>query len=172
MMGAEVSMSGLVVSRTASTLLVVLSTAGCSGVARTPPLVRPAGVAAERLVDLRLPPGTECVVRTVSGTVLRGKLQSVGSDRLEIDVWDAFAGHLPVSIDHADILQVAKVVRVPAGRRGWLGAAIGALISLPFGISMVGDMVIPGAFAGALVGRAARGSRTELVYERPPVPPA
>ena len=164
-------MSGLLVSRTASTLLVVLSTASCSGVARTPPLVRPTGVVVARLVDLRLPRGTECVVRTVSGKVLRGKLLSVGSDRFEIDVWDAFAGRLPVSIDHADIVQVAKVVREPAGRRGSLGAAIGALVSLPFGISMVGDMVVPAAIVGALVGRATRGSRAEVVDERPLIPP-
>ena len=64
------------------------------------------------------------------------------------------------------------MVREPVGRRGWLGAAIGALVSLPFGISIVGDMVVPAAIAGALVGRATRGSRAEVVYERPPVPPA
>ena len=28
------------------------------------------------------------------------------------------------------------------GTRGWVGAGIGALVSLPFGISMVGDMMV------------------------------
>ena len=59
------------------------------------------------------------------------------------------------------------------GTRGWLGAGIGALVSLPFGISMVGDMMVPAAIVGALIGRATGDSRAEVLFERsgdPPVP--
>ena len=52
------------------------------------------------------------------------------------------------------------------GTRGWLGAGIGALVSLPLGISMVGDMMIPAAIVGALIGRATGDSRAEVVFER------
>jgi hypothetical protein len=57
------------------------------------------------------------------------------------------------------------------GARGWLGAGIGALVSLPFGISMVGDMMVPAAIVGALIGRATGDSRAEVVFERPDASP-
>jgi hypothetical protein len=55
-------------------------------------------------------------------------------------------------------------------RRGWIGAAIAAAASAPFGISMVGDMVIPAAVLGSLIGRRTGDSRAEVVFERPPSP--
>ena len=52
-------------------------------------------------------------------------------------------------------------------KRGWVGAAIGAAVSVPFGISMVGDMVVPAAILGSLIGRSTGDSRAEVVFERP-----
>ena len=43
-------------------------------------------------------------------------------------------------------------------------------VSVPFGISMVGDMVMPAAILGSLIGRSTGDSRAEVVFERQPVP--
>jgi hypothetical protein len=51
-------------------------------------------------------------------------------------------------------------------KRVWLGAAVGAAASLPFSISMFGDMVVPGAIAGALFGSGNGDVRTEIIFER------
>ena len=55
------------------------------------------------------------------------------------------------------------MVTMSRGKRGKIGAAIGALVSLPFGISQFADMVVPAAIAGALIGynnwRVARRGR-------------
>ncbi len=50
-----------------------------------------------------------------------------------------------------EIVCLARRVGKSTTARGWLGALIGATASLPFGISMVGDMVVPAAIGGALV---------------------
>ena len=39
-------------------------------------------------------------------------------------------------------------------------------MSLPLGISVVGDMMVPAAIVGALIGRATGDSRAEVVFER------
>jgi hypothetical protein len=157
----------LVVRRTALTLILPLCTASCSGVTRTPPIVRPTGVAVRQVADLRLPRDSELIVQIVRGGTVRGKLMEVTQDRLELELWDPTVGLMEWSADHADIVLVARVVKMSKGARGWLGAAIGALVSLPFGISMFGDMMVPAALAGALIGRGTGDSRAEVVFERP-----
>jgi hypothetical protein len=103
----------------------------------------------------------------VRGEIVRGKPIEVTSDRLELEVWDSNAGRARQrGFDHADVQLVARVVKLSKGARGCLGAAIGALASLPFGISMVGGMMVPAAIVGALIGRATGDSRAEVVFER------
>jgi hypothetical protein len=111
------------------------------------------------------------IVQLVRGGTVQGKLVEVTADRLELERWDATVGRMGWSADHADIVLVARVVKMSKGARGRLGAAIGALVSLPFGISMFGDMMVPAAIAGALIGRGSGDSRAEVVFERPAVPP-
>ena len=62
---------------------------------------------------------------------------------------------------------LAKVVKMSKAKRGWIGAAIGAAVSIPFGVSMVGDMVVPAAILWAVIGRSTGDSRAEVVFERP-----
>lgn len=157
-------MSSVVVRRTALALIVALGAASCAG--STPPIIRPTGLAVTRLADLRLPRGSELIVQLALGETVRGKLVAITADQLELELWDTTVGRIGWSGDHADIVLVARVVGMSRGRRGCIGAAIGALASLPFGISMFGDMMVPAAIAGALVGRGTGDSRAEVVFER------
>ena len=142
----------------------------CAG-ATTLPLNRPADrPAGGQLADVRLEEGTECIVRLMTGDSVRGRLERIGSDRIDLRVPDAFRGHVLHSIRHADVALLARVVKMPNARRGWIGAAIAAAASVPFGISMVGDLVIPAAVLGALIGRRTGDSRAEVVFERQPSP--
>lgn len=147
-------------------LVLALGNAGCASVTRTPPIDRPTGLAVTRLADLRLPRGIDCIVRLVSGETVRGALEGVTQDRLGLRSRDTTGAITQRSIDHADIALVARVVKLSKGGRGWLGAAIGAVASLPFAISMFGDMMVPAAIVGALIGRGTGDSRAEVVFER------
>ena len=69
-------------------------------------------------------------------------------------------------VGDADIVLVARVVGMSKSRRRQLGAAIAAALSVPLGISMYGDMVIPAAVIGALVGGATGDSRAEVAFAR------
>ena len=139
--------------------------------ATTLPLDRPVDrPATGQLADVRLEKGTECIVRLMTGETVRGRLERIGNDRIDLRLPDAFRGHVLHSIRHADVALLAKVVKMSNARRAWIGAAIGAAVSVPFGISMVGDMVIPAALLGSLIGRSTGDSRAEVVFERQPVP--
>ena len=158
-------MSHLLIRRAGFWFLIVLIGVGGSGcaAARPLPIVRPANSApVTNLADLQLAPGTQCLVGLSGGGQLRGTCESNSRERLELRWLDEMH-----SIPHAEITIVARVVKLSKATRGCLGAAIGALVSLPFGISMVGDMMIPAAIVGALIGRATGDSRAEVVFERP-----
>jgi hypothetical protein len=158
-------MSHLLIRRAGLWFLIVLIGVGGSGcaAARPLPVVRPANSApVTNLANLQLAPGTQCLVGLSGGGQLRGTCESNSRDRLELRWWDDMR-----SIPHAEITLVARVVKLSKGTRGCLGAAIGALVSLPFGISMVGDMMVPAAIVGALIGRATGDSRAEVLFERP-----
>ena len=71
------------------------------------------------------------------------------------------------TIPEGEIETIARIVGLSKGARTLIGAAIGAAITVPFGISMVGDMIVPGAIAGAFIGRVTGDSRGEIVYARP-----
>jgi hypothetical protein len=104
------------------------------------------------------------------GETVRGRLERIGSDRIDLRVPDAFRGHVLHSIRHADVALLARVVKLPNARRGWIGAAIGAAVVAPFGVSMTGDMMLGGAILGGLIGRRTGDSRAEVVFERQPSP--
>lgn len=147
-------------------LVVTLVTASCATVPHTPPIHRPAGRGVVRIADLDLPRGADCIVKLAGGETIRGKVRGISSDRLVLD--DVEGTSIERSIDHDEIVLIARVVKMSKATRVRLGAAIGALLSLPLGISMVGDMVIPAALVGALVGRTTGDSRAEVVFERLP----
>jgi hypothetical protein len=62
------------------------------------------------------------------------------------------------------------MVTISKGKRARIGAFVGALASIPFGISQVGDMVIPAAIAGGVIGHNTGSERAEIVFERRRVP--
>ena len=65
-----------------------------------------------------------------------------------------------------DIVCLARRVGKSTTARGWLGALIGASASLPFGISMVGDMMMPAAIAGALIAGNTGQPKARVVLDR------
>ncbi len=125
---------------------------------------------ARQFGEIRLEEGTECIVRLMTGDTVRGRLERIGSDRIDLRLPDAFRGHALHSIRHADVALLARVVKMSNARRGWIGAATGAAVVAPFGVSMTGDMMLAGAILGALIGRGTGGSRAEVVFERQPSP--
>jgi hypothetical protein len=157
---------------TALALSVTLCPAACASVPTTPAMVRPTGLAATRLADVQLPRGTETIVGLRGREALRGSLERITADRVELRANDSSGGSIVHSVDHADVTFVARVVGMSNRRRGWLGAAIAAAASVPLGISMIGDMVVPAAIIGSLIGRATGDSRAEVVFERPQLPPS
>jgi hypothetical protein len=140
------------------------------GCASAPPsavsLQRPAAPPAAALADVRLPPGTVCLVHLASGVVVRGRLAHVSTDRVELDVESGNGAPDRRVIDHAELDVMARMMTMSKGKRARIGALVGALASLPFGISQFGDMVIPAAIAGGLIGHNTGTERAEIVFER------
>lgn len=160
-------MTDLLARRIGLMLLVALGSSACASGTRIVPMVRPANLAATDLEAVRLPAGTDCIVGLVGGETLRGRCEEITLDRLVLSSKASTGAVAPRSIPHADITLVARIVKMSKGARGCLGAAIGALISVPLGISMPGDMVIPASLVGALIGRSTGDSHAEVVFERP-----
>jgi hypothetical protein len=148
-------------------LAVALSSAGCASATGPVPLVRPTIATVTRAADLRLPHGADVIVRLVDGETVRGTLDAITGDGLELHATDAAGAIAPRRIGHGELALVARVVTVSNARRGWMGAAIAAAVSLPFGISMRGDMIVPAALLGAAIGRSSRHTRAYVVFERP-----
>jgi hypothetical protein len=61
---------------------------------------------------------------------------------------------------------VGRVKGRSSTTRGWIGAAIGAAVVAPFGISMTGDMTLLGAVVGGIIGRNSGNSHVEVLFER------
>lgn len=99
---------------------------------------------------------------------MRGRFHGVSGDQLLVRLDEN--GHIDTPINLADVAFVARLVGESKIKRGWIGAAIGVVVSLPLSVSVVGDMMIPAALAGAAIGRSTGDARAEIVYERKPVP--
>jgi hypothetical protein len=115
-----------------------------------------------RFADLTLPTGTACVVTLVSGSTVHGKVVSVTPTEVVLD--DAF-GNRKV-FGEADIARVALVRGRSKTARSGIGAAVGAVASLPMSVSMVGDAMLIGALVGAMLGKRTGDSRLEVVLQR------
>lgn len=155
-----------------SALLLTITTgvgSGCASAANDVALRRPA-VVTTTIADVRVSPGTPCIVHLTSGEVVRARFGRVVGNSVELDVEQPDGPPVPRAFAVAEVEVIAKMVTMSKARRAWIGAAIVAAASVPFGVSMVGDMVVPAAIAGALVGYHTGEPRAEVVYERRPVP--
>jgi hypothetical protein len=144
--------------------------AGCASTNGPVALRQPASPPAPTLSDVQIPPGAACVVHLTNGRVVRGRLAGITADRVELDLENGPGGPQRRVIAGDDVDVLARMVTMSRGKRGKIGAAIGALVSLPFGISMFGDMVMPAAIVGALIGYNSGEPRAEVVFQRRPVP--
>ena len=151
-------------------LLLALLAAACATAPDAIPLHRGPRPIVHDLADLPLDPGARCLVRLMGGETIRGVFLRMGHDRLELRLDDR-EGTPTRRIDHSDVVFVARLVGKSKSARGWIGAAVGALVSLPLSISMPGDMMIPAALAGSAIGMASGDSRAEVIFERRDVLP-
>lgn len=146
-------------------VLVALFATACATAPDAIPLLPGPRPVVHDLSELRLDPGERCLVGVVGGQTIRGVFLRMSADRLELRLDDQ-EGTPTRRVDHSDVVFVARLVGKSKARRGWVGAAVGALVSLPFSISMPADMVIPAAIAGAIIGRSTGDSRAEVIFER------
>ena len=146
-------------------LLVTLLATACATAPDAIPVQRGPSAIVHDLSSLPLEPGARCLVKTMGGQTIRGVLLRVTADRLELRLDDK-EGTPTRRLNHGDVVFVARLVGTSKSTRGWVGAAVGALVSLPLSISMPGDMMIPAALLGAAIGMASGNSRAEVVYER------
>lgn len=153
----------------AAVLAVVTALQAASACASTPvqrlPVVTAPQGAAKRLGDVTLPPGTACLVTLVSGKAVHGLVVSLTADQLVIDRIEGVSPHR-TAIPEADIARIARVTGRSKPFRGRLGAAIGAVASLPLSMSLVGDAILLGAVVGNVIGRRTGDSRLEVVLRR------
>lgn len=150
--------------RPVAALLALVLTA-CSA---TPParlaVVTPATSVPSELAHLDLAPGTSLVVYRRSGDVVAGRLRHVSHDAVALaPVGDGAALVVP----DADIERVGVLIGRSRPARAWIGFAIGAVLSLPLSLSMVGDAVLIVGGLGAWVGGATGDSRVEIRLARP-----
>jgi hypothetical protein len=153
-----------------SLLLVALLATACATAPDAIPLNRGPHSIVHELADLPLEPGARCLVREMGGQTIRGVFLRMSKDGLELRLDDR-EGTPTRRIDHNDVVFVARLVGKSKSTRGWIGAAVGALVSLPLSISMPGDMMIPAALAGSAVGMATGDSRADVIFERRDVLP-
>lgn len=146
-------------------LLVAIVAAGCATAPDAIPLQRDPRAVVHDLADLRLEPGTRCLVGLMGGGTIRGAFLRISDDRLDLRLDDK-EGTPTRRVDHSDVVFVVRLIGRSKSTRGWIGAAVGALVSLPLSISMPGDMIIPAALAGSAIGMATGDSRAEVVFER------
>lgn len=135
----------------------------CAHATRPVVLERPDGASVSRLSDLPSMPGADVVVLLRSGGSLSGTVETIDGN---VIVLRATGEGSTVRVAEEDIVCLARRVGKSASARGWLGALIGATASLPFGISMVGDMMMPAAIAGALIAGNTGQPRARVLLDR------
>ena len=120
-------------------------------------------------------PGRDYVATTRGGETVRGRIASRTTDTVIFSSGVAMAPQMHLLHDR-ELLMLGLVTGASRMKRGWIGAAIGAAVSAPFGISIPGDMAVPAAIVGAQIGRRTGDERIEVLLDRrqstaPPVPP-
>ena len=155
-------------SSSVATLLLTLSavSAGCATPTGPVPLRHSASSPATALGDVRLAPGTRCIAHLANGEVVRGRFADVSGDRVALDVdhGDGTTGRRVIHQAELDLL--ARMITMSKRKRAWIGAGISVLAAFPFGVTYVGDMSVPAAIAGAVIGHNTGTERGEVVYER------
>lgn len=142
---------------------MALGAGGCAHATRPVVLERPAASVA-RLSDLPSMPGAYVVVLLRSGERAMGAVETIDGNVLVLR--GAEEGSITRRVAEEEIVCLARRVGKSTTARGWLGALIGATASLPFGISMVGDMVMPAAIAGALIAGNTGQQRARVLLDR------
>jgi hypothetical protein len=141
-----------------------LALGGCAHATRPVILDRPAGGSVSRLSDLPSMPGAQMVVLLRSGESARGALETIDGNVLVLRATED--GLTTRRVAEEDIVCLARRVGKSTTARGWLGALIGATASLPFAISMAGDMMMPAAIAGALIAGNTGQPRARVILDR------
>jgi hypothetical protein len=109
-------------------------------------------------------PGADLIVLLRSGETARGALEAVDGNVLVLRSTDD--GFSTRRLADEDIVCIARRVSKSTTARGWLGAVVGAAASVPLGISMVGDMMMPAAIAGALLAGNTGQPRARILLDR------
>ena len=143
---------------------MALGASGCAHANRPVVLERPAGASVSRLSDLPSMPGADIVVLLRSGESARGAVETIDGNVLVLRVTED--GLTTRRVAEEEIVCLARRVGKSTTARGWLGALIGAAVSLPFGISIAGDMMMPAAIAGALIAGNTGQPRARVLLDR------
>lgn len=155
--------------RTAPAALVVatcamLPSSGCAHANRPVVLEHPAGASVSRLSDFLSKPGAHLVMVLRSGESAEGALETIDGNVLVLRVTQDDLSTRRVREE--EIVCLAERVGRSTTVRGWLGALVGVAASLPFGISMSADMMVPAAIAGALIAGNTGQPRARVVLDR------
>jgi hypothetical protein len=143
---------------------MALGASGCAHGSRPVVLERPTGASMSRLSDLPAMPGASVVVLLRSGASARGAVETIDGNVLVLRLTEDGLSTWRLAED--EIVCLARSVGKSTTARGCLGALIGATASLPFGISMVGDMMMPAAIAGALITGNTGQPRARVLLDR------
>jgi hypothetical protein len=145
-------------------MCAMLLSGGCAHANRPFVLERPAGAPVSRLSDLPSMAGADVVVLLRSGESAEGMLEATDGNVLVLRVTED--GHATRGVAEEEIVCLARRVGKSTTARAWVGALIAATVSLPFGISMVGDMMMPAAIAGALITGNTGQPRARVLLDR------
>lgn len=108
--------------------------------------------------------GADVVVLLRSGESAKGTVETIDGNVLVLRRTDEW---LPTRrVAEEEIVCLARRASKSTTARGWLGALIGAAASIPFGVSMVGDMMLPAAIVGALIGGNTGQPKARVLLDR------
>ena len=148
----------------AAACATALGVSGCAHGSRPVILERPASASVARLSDLPSMTGTDVVVLLRSGESAKGTVETIDGNILVLRSTDEWLTTRRVAEE--EIVCLARRVSRSTTARGWLGALIGAAASIPFGVSMVGDMMLPAAIVGALIGGNTGQPKARVLLDR------
>jgi len=143
---------------------MALGASGCAHATRPVVLEPPAGASVSRLSDLPSMHGAYVVVLLRSGESVWGAVETIDGSILALRVTED--GLTTRRVAEEEIVCLARRVGRSTTARSWLGALIGATASVPFGISMASDMMMPAAIAGALIAGNTGQPRARVLLDR------